>query len=348
MSKFKQALKSWFIPGTENDHKPHILRNKSILAFAIIVLCVKLAVLGLFLYFPNSAYFSTITTDTLMNLINQSRQENGFSPLVANDKLAQSAFLKAQNMLDQNYFAHTSPQGITPWYWLKQADYDYHYAGENLAMDFVDAESLHKTLLDSPIHRANILNTKYEEIGIVVITGNFNGKKTTIAVQHFGTQFEKLAVTPETPSQPIQPQPEPSTLEISSPTFAELETSELASQRETKEEPILSPEEEKIETQTFTITQEKIKEFKKFAADVQTEKGPKVLGTLIEKSDQITKEIYTYALLFISLALLLNIFVKFEVQHRGLVINCLLVIVLLIVLILIGDKTLLSANLNIL
>lgn len=347
MNKFKQALKSWFIPGTENDHKPHILRNKAILAFAIVVLVLKLAVFGLFLYFPNSAYFSAITTDTLMNLINQSRQENGFSPLVTNDKLAQSAFLKAQNMLDQNYFAHTSPQGITPWYWLKQAGYDYRYAGENLAIDFVDAEGLHKALLDSPTHKANILNTKYEEIGIVIITGNFNGKKTTIAVQHFGTQFEKLATTIETPSQLIPPQPETS-IPGTSPTFAELETNELASQRETKEEPILTPEEEKIETQIFTITQEKIKEFEKFAADTQTKKGPKILGTLIEKSDQITKEIYTYALLFISLALLLNIFVKFEVQHRGLVINCLLVIVLLIVLLLIGDKSLLSANLNIL
>ena len=347
MNKFKQALKSWFIPGTENDHKPHILRNKAILIFAIVVLVLKLAVFGLFLYFPNSAYFSAITTNTLMNLINQSRQENNLSPLVANDELAQSAFLKAQNMLDQNYFAHTSPQGITPWYWLKQAGYDYRYAGENLAIDFIDAEGLHKALLNSPTHRANILNTKYEEIGIIVITGNFNGKKTTIAVQHFGTQFEKLAVVPSTPPQPIQPQPEPS-IPGTSPTFAELETNELASQRETKEEPILTPEEERIETQIFTITQEKIKEFEKFAADTQTKQGPKILGVLIEKSDQITKEIYTYALLFIGLALLLNIFVKFEVQHRGLVINCLLVIVLLIVLMLIGDKTLLSANLNIL
>lgn len=347
MNKFKQALKSWFIPGTENDHKPHILRNKAILIFAIIVLVLKLAVFGLFLYFPNSAYFSAITTNTLMNLINQSRQENGLSPLVANNKLAQSAFLKAQNMLDQNYFAHTSPQGISPWYWLKQADYDYRYAGENLAIDFIDAEGLHKALLDSPTHRANILSTKYEEIGIVVIAGNFNGKKTTIAVQHFGAQFEKLATTIETPSQLTPPQLETS-IPGTSPSFAELEANNLASSRETKEEPILTLEEEKIETQILTITQEKIKEFEEFATDIQTKKGPKILGTLIEKSDQITKEIYTYALLFIGLALLLNIFVKFEVQHRGLIVNCFLVIALLIALILIGDKALLSTNLNIL
>lgn len=347
MNKFKQALKSWFIPGTENDYKPHILRNKAILIFAIIVLALKLAVFGLFLYFPNSAYFSAITTDTLMNLINQSRQENGLSPLVTNDKLVQSAFLKAQNMLDQNYFAHTSPQGITPWYWLKQTDYDYRYAGENLAIDFIDAEGLHGALLNSPTHRANILSAKYEEIGIVVIAGNFNGKKTTIAVQHFGAQFEKLATTIETPSQ-LTPSQLETSIPGTYPSFAELETNNLASSRETKEEPILTPEEEKIETQILTITQEKIKEFEKFATNIQTKKGPKILGTLIEKSDQITKEIFSYALLFIGLALLLNIFVKFEVQHRGLIVNCFLVIALLIALILIGDKALLDTNLNIL
>lgn len=346
MVNFKETLKSWFIPGTENDHKPHILRNKSILAFAIFVLCLKLVVLSIFLYFPNSAYFSAITTNNLINLINQSRQENGLPPLTVNDELTQSAYLKARDLLEQGYFAHTSPQGISPWYWFKQVNYNYQYAGENLAIDFVDAESLHKALLESPTHRTNLLNSKYKEVGIAVLAGNFNGKKTTVAVQHFGSQFEKLAqATPTKPTQLTQPTPSQPTKP--QPSFAELESNNLASSRKTEKEPILTPEEEKIENQVFATTQEKIKEFEKFATDTQTKKGPKILGTLIEKSDQITKNIYIYALLFIGLALLLNIFIKFEVQHRELIINGLLVIVLLILLILIKDKTLLNISLNI-
>lgn len=332
MDRIKQVLKSWFIPGTENDHKPHILRNKTILAFAIIMLCFKLMLFGFFSFLPNTAYFSAITTDQLIHLTNQSRQANGLSPLKINNQLNQAAYLKAQDILEKNYFAHTSPQGINPWYWFKQAGYNYRYAGENLAIDFVSAEALYKAWMNSSNHRANILNTSYKEIGIAVIAGEFNGKKATIAVQHFGVQFEKIAEAP---------QPEPTSA------LAELEEKNLASSRETEAEPILTPEEEKIEPQIFAITQEKIKEFEKFAADIQVKKGPKILGTLIEKSGEITKNVYIYALLFIGLALLLNIFIKFEVQHRGLIINCILVIALLIILILIGDKTLLNANLNI-
>lgn len=331
MTKFKQALKSWFIPGTENDHKPHILRNKTMLIFAIVVLCLKLSILGLFIYFPNSAYFSAITTNSLTDLMNQSREENGLSTLVVNEKLVRSAYLKAQDILDNGYFSHTSPQGLTPWHWFKQAGYNYRYAGENLAVDFVDAEGLHEALLNSPTHKANLLHGDYKEVGIAVVTGDFNGKKTTIAVQHFGTEFEKTAVVVEPP--------------VISPTFAELEEKNLASERSVEE---IEKDSEMTPVERIPIVvEEKIKEFEKFAADAQIKQGPKILGTLVQKSGEITQSVYIYALLFVGLALLLNIFVKFEVQHRGLVINCLLIVVLLILLILIGDKSLLSTNLNI-
>jgi len=335
MDKFKQTLKDWFIPGTENDHKPHILRNKMLLAFAVFVLCLKLLVLSFFFYFPNSAYFSVITGNRLVELMNQSRVENGLSPLVVNDKLNESAYLKAQDILEKNYFAHTSPQGISPWYWLKQANYSYHYAGENLAIDFTDAESLYKAWLDSPSHRANILNPEYKEVGIIALTGDFNGRKTTIAVQHFGTLFEK-------PGQIVEkPIPVP-------PAFAELETKTLASSRETQEEPVLTPQEKQIEDNSLAVIQEKINDFEKFANDIQTRQGPKILGALAEKSDQITKEISLFALIFIILALFLNVFIKIKVQRRGLIVNGLILIILILLLILIGDKSLLNIGLGIL
>ena len=335
MDKFKHTLKDWFIPGTENDHKPHVLRNKMLLAFAVFVLCLKLLVLGFFFYFPNSAYFSAITGNRLVELMNQSRTENGLSPLAINNKLNESAYLKAQDILEKNYFAHTSPQGVSPWYWFKQANYGYHYAGENLAIDFTDAETLYKAWLDSPSHRANILNPKYKEVGIVALTGDFNGRKTTIAVQHFGTLFEKPSQVAEKPS-PVPP------------AFAELETKSLASSRETQEEPVLTPQEKEIEDNSLAVIQEKINDFEKFANDVQNRQSPKILGVLAEKSDQITKDVSLFALIFIILALFLNVFIKIEVQHRGLIVNGILLIILILLLILIGDKSLLNIGLGIL
>lgn len=328
MEKFKQFLKSWFVPGTKNDYRPHILRNRAILVFAIVVLLIKLIIFGFFSLLPHAAQFSTITVNRLIELTNQSREAAGLPPLVINNKLSQSAYLKAGNIIEKDYFSHTNPEGLTPWYWFKQANYNYQYAGENLAMDFFDAENLYNAWFNSSSHKANLLNPNYKEIGIAVVSGEFNGKQTTIAVQHFGTEFEKPSLA-------------------TAPPLAELAKNNLADSRQTEKEPILTPKEEKIEEQIAALTQEKIKEFEKFASNIQTKKGPRVLGILIEKSDEIIKHIYLYALIFIVLALFLNIFIKFEVQHRQLIINGLLIIALIVIMILINSKDILNAGLNI-
>jgi len=341
MNKVKQTLKAWFIPGTENDYKPHILKNKTILVFAIFVLCFKLLVFGFFFYFPKSAYFSAITSNRLVDLVNETRAENGLSPLQVNDKLGQSAFFKASDMIEKDYFAHTSSQGLTPWYWFKQAHYNYRYAGENLAIDFTDAETLFKAWLDSPTHKANILSPKYEEIGIAILTGDFDGHKTTVAVQHFGVPFERPIEYAKKETTPKQENPP------ASPPLAELEEKDLASARETEEEPILTPEEKQIEDSSLAIIEERIRDFEKFATDIQTNQGSKILGVLAEKSDEINQRVLTYALLFVVLALLLNVFIKIEVQDRKSIINGLLIIAFMIILVLIGDKYLLNAGLNI-
>ena len=59
-------------------------------------------------------------------------------------------------------------RGTTPWSWIEKENYDYNYAGENLAMDFQSAEKMEEAWMASPTHRANILNGKYREIGMAV------------------------------------------------------------------------------------------------------------------------------------------------------------------------------------
>ena len=55
--------------------------------------------------------------------------------LAKSDMLQEAAEKKAQDMIENNYFAHTSPQGKTPWHWVEESGYDYRYAGENLAIN---------------------------------------------------------------------------------------------------------------------------------------------------------------------------------------------------------------------
>lgn len=132
-------------------------------------------------------YSSEITIEKVINLTNLERQKNNLPSLKYNPTLSQSAVLKAQDMFTNNYWAHTSPQGKTPWDYFRQVDYQYSVAGENLAKDFYDTEGMVKAWMNSPTHKANILNPKYQEIGIAVVNGVLGGVKTTLVVQHFAT-----------------------------------------------------------------------------------------------------------------------------------------------------------------
>lgn len=135
----------------------------------------------------NTAWASSITTARVVELANVDRTDKGVPELVENAKLAQAASEKAGDMLLNDYFSHTSPQGVTPWRWIEKADYDYNYAGENLAMDFNSAEKMNEAWMASPTHRANILNKKYKEIGVAEKEGVINGHETIVVVQMFGS-----------------------------------------------------------------------------------------------------------------------------------------------------------------
>lgn len=347
VNKFKQGIKRFLVPHSENEHRPHFLRGKTVLLFIIVLILIKASVFGLYIYFPSSVYFAAMTSNSLEELVNQTRAEHNLAPLEVDTKLAQSAIFKAEHILKEDYFAHTSPSGVTPWYWFKKSNYNYQYAGENLAIDFTDSRSLHRALLNSPTHRANILNPNYTEMGIAVVTGEFNGKQTTIAVQHFGNEFQ-LAQAPDTQTeQPTSVEQEEKGIPTST-TMEELEQKGLAVERENGKEEIVVPKQlkQEVEQEIFAITQQKIEQLHNIAGKLQTDRGARILGVLVEKSDEVAKKIYTYALLFVVLAILLNVFVKFEVQDRRTILNSVLLIGLIVILLVIQVTGLLNIGLG--
>jgi hypothetical protein len=136
--------------------------------------------------FSNYAYASEITIPGVLRFVNESRQAQGLSDLKENENLSKAAADKADDMIKNNYFAHTSPAGLTPWYWFDKEGYNYKYAGENLAINFKTTEEQHKAWMDSPTHRKNILNSNFSEIGIAVAAGEINGQMAIVSVQEFG------------------------------------------------------------------------------------------------------------------------------------------------------------------
>ncbi|MEK7516851.1 MAG: CAP domain-containing protein [Patescibacteria group bacterium] len=118
---------------------------------------------------------------------NARRRENGLSPLAENAKLNAAAAAKVQDMFEKQYFEHVSPTGKDAGDLATEAGYQYILVGENLALgNFENDRALVDAWMASPGHRENILNNRYQEIGVAVAKGMFEGKSTWLAVQEFG------------------------------------------------------------------------------------------------------------------------------------------------------------------
>lgn len=128
-----------------------------------------------------------LTLDGIVSSTNTQRAQNGLPPLTNNDLLNQAAFNKAQDMFEKQYFAHDSPEGLGVADLAANVGYQYITIGENLALgNFLNDTVVVQAWMDSPGHRANILNSKYTQIGVGVMRATYEGRTTWIAVQHFG------------------------------------------------------------------------------------------------------------------------------------------------------------------
>lgn len=118
---------------------------------------------------------------------NQRKSQSGLPALKQNIKLAQAARLKLDDMFKKQYFEHVSPSGVGPGDLDKMVKYEFITAGENLALgNYKNDQVLVQAWMDSPGHRANILNFKYQEIGVATGKGVYEGQETWLAVQEFG------------------------------------------------------------------------------------------------------------------------------------------------------------------
>lgn len=128
-----------------------------------------------------------LTSAGVIKFTNLQRKKYGLPLLRESEKLNLSAKLKVEDMFEKQYFSHFSPTGEGVGDWVKLADYEFIAIGENLALgNFKNDEVLVQGWMDSPGHRENILNEKYQEIGLVVQKGVFEGKTVWLSVQHFG------------------------------------------------------------------------------------------------------------------------------------------------------------------
>jgi len=131
---------------------------------------------------------TSLTIQNVIALTNQERIKEGLPPLSTNTKLNSSATLKVDDMVKLQYFEHTSPSGKGVSDLGSEVGYAYVVMGENLALgNFSSAKDLVTAWMNSPGHRANIMNSSYREIGVSLKKANYQGREVWFAVQHFGT-----------------------------------------------------------------------------------------------------------------------------------------------------------------
>jgi len=199
-----------FIPGHGNDHRPHLLRRPWLLFFLAFTLATEgFLVADLIARQTSENFLAAVVPGEIIALTNDERAQNGAGALTENTQLDAAALAKAKDMALNGYFAHVGPDGKTPWEWITGAGYQYSYAGENLAVRFVDSQDVVNAWMASPTHRENIVKPVYTQIGVGVAEGLYDGQPATYVVQYFGTPLGAAAAAAPAPAVAALPAPAP-------------------------------------------------------------------------------------------------------------------------------------------
>lgn len=179
--KAKRRAKMLLVPHAQNKYQPHLIRTSGL---AVVLMLVVLMQAFYILSKDGLVRGETanISVNQLLDSTNAERSKKGLMPLRVNRQLTAAAERKARDMLLHDYWAHTSPQGVTPWSWIEDVRYDYSYAGENLAKNFGTGGEVVNAWMRSQEHRDNILNGHYKDVGFAVINGELGGESTALVV----------------------------------------------------------------------------------------------------------------------------------------------------------------------
>lgn len=185
-------MKLTLVPHRANQYRPHLIRRYGLLVLLLVIIGAQ----GGYNFTTSGSVLGTkaaISTDALLDETNKQRQSQGVSALQMNDRLSEAAYMKAQDMLRQQYWAHVAPDGTTPWQWLTKVGYNYASAGENLAKNFSSSSATITAWMASLDHRENVLNTRFTEVGFGVADGILDGQHTTLIVALYGQSVGAVA-----------------------------------------------------------------------------------------------------------------------------------------------------------
>lgn len=187
MNGLQKILAHFFTPHEKNNYRAKALHFHYLTYYLLLAIVFSFAVK--FIYTKSGdvlGYATDISVDKLYQLTNTTRQQNQLSSLEYSQLLAEAAQKKAQDMFAKNYWSHYGPDGKTPWDFILASGYQYEFAGENLAKNFLFSQGVVDAWMNSESHRDNILKKDYTQVGFAVVNGILDGEETTLVVQMFG------------------------------------------------------------------------------------------------------------------------------------------------------------------
>jgi hypothetical protein len=332
MNRIKGIIKKYFIPHEGNDHKPHILRPRIVVFVCMVALVAEATfLLGAKYVIPQSKLFGIIEVNALVDGTNQNRVTNGLPELQVSPLLQAAAQDKANDMVANGYFAHTSPTGVTPWDWLNKVGYSYIYAGENLAANFSDSQDVITAWMNSPEHRANILSTDFTQVGIATVQGMYDGKPAVLVVEEFGTPapapltFVNTAAAATMPATavPAATMPTPKVIAAQSSSDANTPQTFVAVKNTVAQENQIVPPAPAITTSAPLASPA--------VTSANSDSGSFTQSNIVQMAfsnpKAMTDDFYFIIMTIFALALVLNIFIKIRVQHPRLIASGIFVIV---------------------
>lgn len=186
-------MKLALIPHGANQYRPHLIRRYGLLVLLLLIVGIQagynVSTSGVVL-----GTKAPIASSDLLDDTNRERVKKGLEPLIMNAKLSEAAYMKVQDMLNRQYWAHEAPDGTTPWQWLTKAGYNYASAGENLAKNFSSSGATVTAWMASPEHRDNVLNARYDEAGFATADGVLDGQPVTLVVALYGQSADGAVV----------------------------------------------------------------------------------------------------------------------------------------------------------
>ena len=191
----KDYSRRLFVPNEANNFQPHSLQKAAMVGMlALALITFSVVNMQSILWLASEYLVAAVLPAVVLEETNASREDQNLQPLGRNSLLDEAARLKAENMAEESYFSHWSPKGVSPWHWFEEVGYGYTKAGENLAVHFTDSTAVVEAWLNSPSHRANILNEQYTEMGVGTAVGRYEGYDTVYVVQLFGAPATSMSV----------------------------------------------------------------------------------------------------------------------------------------------------------